>query len=300
MKKTGIKLSGAAGPALYVALLTVVLSALFSMHSKAGIFTKGPVSGLISHKALYDIGMVSKKSGSQILNISGDMYFEWRQECEAWSTDNRFNLYYDYVDSPRVKVSSDFSTYETFDGRSLDFTSRRTSNGDLDEELRGRAEKDGTEQGRAVYTIPDGLSFDLKKGYLFPMAHTLELMKRIGKGEKFFSAVVFDGSDRDGPVEINTFIGSRVTADESGEASPTLDAALLQSPAWKVRMAFFPLQEPESDAEYEIDFIIHENGVISAMTIEYRDFSIAQTLKALEPVPPAECSGSGNKFRKGP
>ena len=33
---------------------------------------------LVPHKALYDIKMVSKDSGSQILNISGQMFYEWR------------------------------------------------------------------------------------------------------------------------------------------------------------------------------------------------------------------------------
>ncbi len=244
---------------------------------------------LVPHKALYNIEMVSKRSGSQIINISGQMFYEWRPGCDAWTTDHRFNLLYEYADSAPIRITSDFSTYETYDGKSFDYTSRRKRNGELFQEIRGRAEMDDTGTGAATYTIPDGLLFDLKENTMFPMAHSLDILKRAHEGKKFFSARIFDGSDEDGPVEVNAFIGKQVKVTPPENAKEKIDATLISTPAWNVRMAFFPLIEPTADAEYEMDAVFHDNGVISDMLVEYRDFSVTQKLAALEKLEAENC-----------
>lgn len=249
---------------------------------------------LIPHKALYDIKMVSKHSGAQIVNISGQMYYEWKETCDAWSSDHHFNLLYEYADSPAMNITSDFTAYETFDGKTLHFNSRRKQDGTLFQELRGVAniagssEKDGA--GKATYTVPAGLSFDLPEETLFPMAHTLELVKKMRSGDKFYPAVIFDGSDEEGPVAINTFIGKRIAATEEINMTEKIDENLLESPARKMRMAFFPLANDNAESDYEMDIIFHENGIVSNMLVEYKKFSVKQTLIALEEVSfEAEC-----------
>ncbi len=241
------------------------------------------------HKALYNIEMVSKRSSSQIVNISGQMFYEWRPGCDAWTTDHRFNLFYEYADSPPIRITSDFSTYETYDGKSFDYTSRRKRNGELYKETRGRAEMKNDGTGTAHYTIPEELVFDLKEQTLFPMAHSLDILELAEQGEKLYSATIFDGSDEDGPVEINAFIGKSVNAMALIEALPEIDTTLINTPAWKVRMAFFPLIEAAADAEYEMDAVFHDNGVISDMLVEYRDFSVTQKLTALEKLEAEDC-----------
>ena len=64
---------------------------------------------------------------------------------------------------------------------------------------------------------------------------------------------------------------------------------LLTAPARKLHMAFFPLInkfEPASD--YEMASTFYQNGVIGDMRIFYDEFSIAQDLVAIEPVPPSQ------------
>src|SRR5262245_3315273 len=116
---------------------------------------------LAPHQALYKIEMVSKKSSTQIINIGGEMFFDFKPVCDAWTTSHRFNLSYEYADSPPLKVTSTFSTYEMQDGKSFDYNSRRRRNGEIYEELRGEASLDGAKTGKALYSKPDKLSFDL-------------------------------------------------------------------------------------------------------------------------------------------
>lgn len=248
---------------------------------------------LVPHKALYDINLVATRSGSQILNISGKMFYEWKPSCEAWITDHRFDLFYEYADSPGMHVMSDFSTYETFDGKSFSYSARRKRDGQLYEELRGQA---GLKKGimNAVFNMPEGLSFDLPEGAMFPMTHTLNMIEHAKNGSKFFNATVFDGSDKEGPVEINAIIGNPVNAMQIVDANENLDMSLINSPAWKVRMAVFPLKEEEGLADYEMSLVFHENGLISDMLIEYDDFSVTQKLVALERIDGDACGSKAN------
>lgn len=240
--------------------------------------------GLKPHKALYKIDLASTRSGSQIVNISGEMYYEWRASCDAWISDHRFDLLYEYADNAPMRITSDFSTYEAYDGDTLDYTSRRKRDGVLFEELRGHAKIKETGVGEAVYTMPEGLHFDLPRGSVFPLGHSRLMLENIKSGNTLFKSVIFDGSDEEGPVEVNAFIGKPVNAMAKLQGVENLDTSLLNTPAWNVRLAFFPLKDDAAAADYEMDMVFHQNGVISSMLIEYDDFSITQELVALEPL----------------
>ena len=203
---------------------------------------------LTPHKALYDIDLVATRSGSQILNISGKMFYEWKSSCDAWATDHRFSLFYEYADSPSMRITSDFTTFEKYDGNEFNFSSRRKRDGTLYQELRGFA-KSSDKGGEAEFSVPKGLAFDLEPDTLYPMGHTIEMIRKAKANKKFFSATVFDGSDEEGPVEINTFIGKQANALAKIKASEDLDMSLLNTKAWNVRMAVFPENDPESASD---------------------------------------------------
>lgn len=233
------------------------------------------------HRAIYDVVLTATRSGAQIINIRGKMFYEWGMACDAFVTNHRFNLVYEYADSPGMRVSSDFSTYEAKDGSSFNFSSRRARDGQLYQDLRGHSDLT-----QALYTSPKDLSFDLPSGVMFPSAHTLHMIAEMKKGSTFFPAKVFDGSDEDGPIEINTFFGPAANPMKTIKPSDKLDMALLNTPARHVRMAVFPLDSDEEESDYEMSLVFHENGVISDMLIDYDDFSVRQTLVALEKMQP--------------
>ena len=266
-------------------LLTVAAAPL---QAKSFSSVKMDQPKLVPHKALYDIDLVATRSGSQIANIGGKMYYEWKPSCDAWVTDHRFSLNYEYSDSPAMRIASDFATLETFDGEQFNFSARRSRDKNLYEELRGVASI-GDEKGQVKYTLPEDLKFTLTKDTMFPMRHTVELAKRLHSGGKFFPATVFDGSDDEGPVEINTFIGNPVNAMKILEGSDKIDMTLVNTLAWNVRMAVFPAESDISTSDYEMNMVFHDNGVISDMLIEYGDFSVTQKLVALERIEGDEC-----------
>jgi hypothetical protein len=244
------------------------------------------------HKALYDIDLVATRSGSPIVNISGKMFYEWKPTCGGWITDHRFNLLYEYADSPAMQITSDFSTYESFEGKDFNFSARRKRNDQLYQEFRGHAnfgKGAGEKAGLAEYSIPDELEYGLDESTFFPMTHTVKMIQKALNEDKFFHAVVFDGSDEEGPVEINAFIGKEVDALKQLGKTENLDKSLLKTPAWNVRMAVFPEQNDSPTASYEMSIVFHENGVISDMLVDYEDFSVTQKLIALEKLKPVSC-----------
>lgn len=246
-------------------------------------------SGIVPHRAVYDIDLVATHSGSQVLNISGQMSYELKSTCGGWTTDHHFKLFYEYADSPGMRIISDFTTFEAHDGDELQFTSRRQRNGDMYQEIRGFAEMKPDKPGRALYSAPAGTKYDLAAGTLFPVAHTAALATQARAGKRFFNAQVFDGSDEDGPIEINAFIGKEMAVPKSALSRKEVDADLLKSPARNVRMAVFPYKDQEEQSDYEMSMLFHENGIISDMTIDYDDFSVRQSLTALEKLPMDSC-----------
>ena len=247
------------------------------------------------HRAVYRMELVEKRSSAHILNISGQLFFQWRSVCDAWATDHRFRILYEYPDAPAMQVQSDFTTYESHNGESFDFSARRRRNGELYDDIRGHAAMPAgmDSPGYARFTAPAGTAFDLPPGTIFPMAHTLAMTRALRNGDRFIPATFFDGSDDKGPVEANAIIGPAVMGVVDRFAGiDGLDTALIAPPARSIRMAFFTLYGSESgpDPDYEMEVILHENGVISDMRVEYRDFTVTQTLTALEQLDSDPCT----------
>ncbi len=248
---------------------------------------------LLSHKALYNVSLVRSKSGSQIIDIKGQMFYQSHKGCDGYVTDHRFTLTYDYADSDPLRVTSDFSTVETLDGRHFDFSSRRRRNGELYQELRGTA--DQTAQGGTVtYSEPNDLNFDLSPQTLFPATHTKALIEAAKSGKRFITSTIFDGSDDQGPVDVTAIISpyrNLVALPVAIKGHPSsIDTTILRSPAWKMRLAFFPKNSKTETSDYELTMILHENGVISNMSIDYSDFTVDQQIVALEPLSPDPCT----------
>lgn len=271
--------------------LFLVCGLLAPQTAVAAALSSSLLPQLAPHKALYDIDLVATHSGSQILNISGKMAYEWKPDCDGWMTGHKFQLHYEYADSPGMRISSDFSTYERFDGTGFNYSSSRSRDGDIYQKILGHAEinKDG---GKAVFRKPENLKYTLVKGTLFPMAHTVGLIHHAERGDKFYSAQVFDGSDEEGPIEINSFIGKPVKTAESLLGNPKVDQSMLSGKAWNVRMAVFPTKEQGGESDYEMNMDFHDNGVISDMLIEYDDFSVRQRLVALEKITAESCGSA--------
>lgn len=246
------------------------------------------VAYIAPHKALYSFKLVKIDSGNQLSNIAGQMFFELQDGCDAWTTDHRFDLQYDYAERPSSDMTSEFNTWEGKDGADFHFSYMRKANEKVLKELRGDVHQDKNGKTRVDYHTPNDLKIDLPDNTFFPVGHTLEVVRHAMAGDKFFTATVFDGSDEEGASLANVFIGKPVNAVAELEPNPAYDMDLLNGRAWRVRLAFFKTDSQDAEPQYEMTAILHQNGVISDVVIDYPTFTIHQALSAIEELPLAE------------
>ena len=279
-----------------MAIAIIVISVIFLAPEKEIISMEVEKANIkhnfdyVPHKALYQVQLVSKKTASDINNIHGKIFFEWKNGCDGWITSHQFNLIYDLIDTESMNIISDFSNFESYDSKNMNFSARIIENGTIVEDIRGSSNKLGNGEVKAILSKPSELELKLDKNTLYPNEHTIQILEEIKKGTKFFNSSVFDGSDRKGSVNVNSFIGKQVNALANIKTSPDIDTFLINNNAWKVRMAFFTNDEPENEySDYEMNVTLHENGVISDAFIEYNDFTIEQKLIALERLEDKKC-----------
>ena len=246
------------------------------------------------HKALYDFRMISVQSGTGLNDIRGQMFFEIDDTCDAWTTDHRFITEYHYPERQPLLNSSHYVGWESKDGGLFHFTSEKQQGNEEKDLLRGVVERASDGSARAIYSRPADLSFDLGAGYFLPISHSVELVRRARDGDALFNGILFDGTDADGPVEVNAFIGKKATTEEIekiAEQNSKIDKALLVPEAWHIRMALFLRDDKKNDSPlYEMDLLMHANGVVSDVVVDYRTFKVRQSLQALETLPPRGCA----------
>lgn len=249
------------------------------------------------HKALYDFRLIWADSSAGLNGMKGQLMYTQDDACDAWTSEHRFRTVYQYPERAPMLNLSTYASWEAKDLGAFHFRSERYENGMLAEALRGEMTRDKDGRAEVVYSLPEKLVYKLPAGYTLPAAQTNEIIARARKGDKIYNAVLFDGSDAEGPVEVNVFIGGKLTSEEQlapSKGKAPIVAGLLTE-AWRVRMAVFPAaseKNAEEDAmtpTYEMDMVLHANGVVSHAIIDYKTFKLEQKLTALEALPPKTC-----------
>jgi hypothetical protein len=243
-----------------------------------------------SHKATYNMTLVSSKSSS-VVNVTGQMTYEFSDACDSWNSSQKFSLDYVYADEPEAKFDSQYTSNEAKDDSHYDFAVRRLRDDQLEEEYAGSAHRAADGTATASYTTPEKKEMDLPKGVFFPTAHTLKTISEAMQGHHIYNGELFDGSDGEGALEVNAIMGEspKPDVDDKLAADP-----LLKVPAYRMRLAFYPPDtqrqgQAEAEPDYEMTMIMHENGVVSSMQIDYDQFSIKGELQAIEAIPVPKC-----------
>ena len=238
---------------------------------------------LASHRAVYNMSLGTARSGSSTVDARGVMYLEWAEACDGWTVSQRVKLTLYATQGGEIDTDSNYSSWESRDGKSYRFTVRNLRNGKVSEEFRGDARLDGPgRSGKAVFAVPAGLSFPLPKGTMFPTEHMVQMIVAAQAGERRLSRVMFDGASIDGPLEVNAIIGAQNRPTGSSDE-------LTSKVSWPVRMAFFPIQSQQAEPEYEVSVRLHENGVADRFLLDYGDFTVSAELEKLEPLPKPKC-----------
>ncbi|GGG37129.1 hypothetical protein GCM10010964_26190 [Caldovatus sediminis] len=248
------------------------------------------------HRAAYRLSLDRARDTLQIAGAAGVMLYELVDACEGWTTRQRFTLTLTDRDGQEIDTTSDYSTYESKDGRRLRFSLTQTSQGAVSQRVAGEAEIGPDGSGVVRYTEPEAKEERLPPGTLLPTLHTIRALEAARTGQRFLAAPLFDGTQPEGAQDTTTVIGDWQEARAGiGGRFPML--ADLGSA--RMRVAFFPRGSGGADdgrrdrrqgggtgtPDYEVSLRYFENGVADELKMDFGDFVVEGRLEQLEPVP---------------
>ncbi len=237
------------------------------------------------HRAAYSLTLGDARNGG-VTAIDGALVIDWGEVCEGWTISQRMRFRMSGGDAGDVDSDISFSSFESRDGKNYRFSLRTSRDGDVVEDLRGRATLDPDKGGKAEFTSPADTTLDLPPGTMFPTAHSLLLINLAMGGEHLVTRAVFDGATLDGALDVSAIIGDKTAPDAKLAASAP---AIGGRPSWRVRMAYFNPDDKSGTPTYETSMRMLDNAVASEYSFEYPEFSIRAKLERLDALPKPNC-----------
>ena len=239
-------------------------------------------ASLASHRAIYQMILISASHGSDIASLNGQMLIEVIDVCDGWTLDQRIALTIANFEGGEVHSYTSFTSWESKDGQRFRFEQKTQQNDVIIEELGGEAAMAPDGGGLVALARPTAATLELASGTLFPNRHTALLIVSAEAGKTFLNRVVYDGTSPEGPSQVSAFISPP-------KVVPGLPGELAEVRVWPVQMAFYPISSVDTGPEVEIGMMLQANGVARALTINYGSFSIEGRLDKLEMLPATDC-----------
>ena len=247
---------------------------------------------LSPHRAVYSMNILSVRSNSDFVDIRGQMLLDWSDVCDGWTLNQRVKMIFTPREGKPLENEFSFSSWESKDGSRFRYTMRTITNGNVVEEVDGRATL--TEAGgTATFTLPEETEIALPAGTLFPTEHLFLVVEKALGGGNMVIRPLFSGTGLDGLNDTTAFIGPVIPPGGKpllGEADrePAV-RDLEERRSWQVAMAYFVHQGEDSKPEFEVHFRLMDNGVSSSMDLDYGSFSVRALLDHLEIQPQPDC-----------
>jgi hypothetical protein len=236
---------------------------------------------LASHRAIYVLKLARANSNAAVNAAAGQLVIEWQDSCDGYTTNQRFLT--EFSDSEGHGSTTDLwvSSWESHDGSVFRFNLTNSTNGVVQERSRGLAHRGG----EVTFEQPKPEKKPLPPSTIFPTGHTEALIEAALRGEHAIERIVFDGGAENGLSYVSAFIGKEVAPKPAPIAAKGKGVPLTEGRAWPVRLAFYPYEKGDDLPDYEMSFLLHENGVATNLEFDYGDFAIAAELSKIEPLP---------------
>ncbi len=274
-------------PLAVLPVLIVVLAVVM------GVSRPAAAVDMASHRAIYAMKLHAAHRGSGITGARGQMVYSFRNACEGWSSETSVKLQLLYAEGEQVDTDWAFASWEARDGKSYQFSTRQTRNGQLVETLKGTVERDAPEAAAdAIYAEPEDNVIQLPKGTLFPTRHLIDLLNAGAAGKKIYSRTVFDGASLENPYRISAVVARRSPLAEN-EAAPLEKvmetSGLKAQPVVHFRMAFFGLRSTKEEPEFELGVDYRPDGISRFIRQDFGDFVVDLSLNKVELYDASKC-----------
>ncbi len=232
------------------------------------------------HLGVYELSLSSSRAGSGIVSASGRLVIEITDSCDGYAQTQRMLLRLFDSRGEEVVSDSNYTTWESRDGRVIRFSTRSALNGEDNEKFSGRAELVGKgASGVVTFSDPEMPDIALQEGPIFPTEHFFQIINAALAGETIVNRRLYDGS---GPKGVYDTVA--IVASGGGPAAPEdIGSDLLENQlSWRVRLAYFLPDDQLGVPEYEIGLRLYQNGVASDLVLDYGDFVMRATLSRLD------------------
>ncbi len=267
-------------PAFFVlpilAVLVLALSVPRFADSASGLV-------MIPHVARYSLSRNFADPDSGVAAVKGIMEVRLEISCDGYRVDQYLGFHVLGDDESQFEHLAYLSSFEDRSGKQFYFEARTFENRRLTEELAGKVTIEESGLGEIRYSRPETVTEALPKKTVFPIKHLELIIEAALKGEKSARHTVFDGSTRENPYEVSTFIGA------VGDGKIKNIALLSGSAFWPVRLAYFKVGSVALAPEFEMSAEVFDNGVIGNMIYDYGNFAIDVTLQEVEALKKPEC-----------
>jgi hypothetical protein len=239
---------------------------------------------LLPHRVVYtlDLGNSGTLSGG-----SGLMTFEMKDVCDGWAMDLKAEIALVGEEGEIHRLGWSQVSWESKDGKRYRYFAREMSDGKETSRRRGEARRD-TPQGAAavIADLPKAAEFTLTAGTLFPVQHTLALIKADAAGEPYILANLFDGSIGNEAVEVGAALGpGGYDWLPPGKNLPDLRGVR----SFPVALAFFISGSAEGVPDTEQGLRLYSNGVVGSLTFTLGDITVHATLDELTALKTDSC-----------
>jgi len=269
------------------ALAAIALAAPLAVSAAAqSTVTPDLVAKVQAHRAIYSLKARTVATDGNVSDANGAIAYELAEECDRWLTKHTFVLKVVRHDAKERTIRTDYTSWETKDGKSFGFETRTKTDGTESEAKKGTAslERPGAPGKATIDTGTQKREIVLPAGTDFPTRHILELLAAARAGEKIVWRHMFDGSS-DGKV--NGVHAVVIGAVPAGTVEP---AALFAHPGIRLKLSFFdPPGEDKDRPSYKVDMTVNDVGVTTAMILEYSDFSLESAIEKIETLPKPTC-----------
>ncbi|WP_243368278.1 cell envelope integrity EipB family protein [Microvirga solisilvae] len=254
-----------------------------SLGSAWAVEAKEPVH-LVPHRAVYDLSLARSEGSKGVESARGRIAMEFGGDaCDGYTLKYRQVTILQGGETGSRTVDTQTATFESGDGLSMRFKSSSTTQGLVRDGVDGDAQlrPDGSLDVR--FKQPRNDTYAATGQPIFPTEHMKRLIEAGRKGERTYSARVYDGSDDGKKVyETLTVIGNRIEPGAGNLEEPARQDALAKTPRWPMTMSYYEEGSADREPAYTISLELYENGIARALKIDYGDFALKGDLKSLE------------------
>ena len=225
---------------------------------------------ILPHRASYDVS-VRLLQGFDA-DASGSGIDEWRTEdhCETWMFSAMAIVHYELGQRTEYTYRETLS-FEAKDGSWYRFQDEEKYS---DGSVLSSGEAAAGKANRILIQEPVPLRAELPDGTVFPMQHTIDVLERAEKGERFMSHVVFDGLDGATVSQYTTFVESREKSD--GHT------------VWNMKISIFS-ETDNAGPDEEVSVRLRDDGVIDLISYDVGDMVFTLTLVDFSELPASGC-----------